>query len=92
MAEFPAPKQGIAPTHFIVSEDVGRSRRFYTDVLGGEAVIESTRPVSSPGAGRRARCAPCCAPCAWSSAERAQPATVTAMRSDTGRRPPLYTS
>jgi catechol 2,3-dioxygenase-like lactoylglutathione lyase family enzyme len=25
-------------THFIVSEDVDRSRRFYTDVLGGELV------------------------------------------------------
>jgi len=25
--------------HFIVSDDVGRSRRFYTDVLGGSTVI-----------------------------------------------------
>ena len=25
-------------THFIVSDDVERSRRFYTDVLGGETV------------------------------------------------------
>ena len=25
--------------HFIVSNDVGRSRRFYTDVLGGKTVI-----------------------------------------------------
>lgn len=40
MAEFPAPKEGIALTHFIVSDDVERSRRFYTDVLGGEAVGE----------------------------------------------------
>jgi catechol 2,3-dioxygenase-like lactoylglutathione lyase family enzyme len=40
MAEFPAPKEGIALTHFIVSDDVERSRRFYTDVLGGEAVME----------------------------------------------------
>jgi catechol 2,3-dioxygenase-like lactoylglutathione lyase family enzyme len=38
MAEFPAPKEGIALTHFIVSSDVERSRRFYTDVLGGETV------------------------------------------------------
>jgi catechol 2,3-dioxygenase-like lactoylglutathione lyase family enzyme len=37
MAKFPAPKDGIALTHFIVSEDVERSRRFYTDVLGGES-------------------------------------------------------
>src|SRR5256712_8871371 len=40
MAEFPAPKDGIALTHFIVSDDVERSRRFYTDVLGGETVME----------------------------------------------------
>jgi len=40
MAEFPAPKAGIALTHFIVSSDVERSRRFYTEVLGGEAVLE----------------------------------------------------
>jgi catechol 2,3-dioxygenase-like lactoylglutathione lyase family enzyme len=38
MAEFPAPKEGIVLTHFIVSSDVERSRRFYTDVLGGETV------------------------------------------------------
>ena len=40
MAQFPAPTEGIALTHFIVSEDVEHSRRFYTDVLGGEAVLE----------------------------------------------------
>jgi catechol 2,3-dioxygenase-like lactoylglutathione lyase family enzyme len=38
MAEFPAPKEGIVLTHFIVSNDVERSCRFYTDVLGGELV------------------------------------------------------
>jgi len=38
MAEFPAPAEGIVLTHFIVSDDVGRSRRFYTEVLGGETV------------------------------------------------------
>ena len=38
MADFPAPSEGILLTHFIVSEDVERSRRFYTDVLGGETV------------------------------------------------------
>ena len=27
-------------THFIVSNDLKRSRRFYTDVLGGELVLE----------------------------------------------------
>jgi catechol 2,3-dioxygenase-like lactoylglutathione lyase family enzyme len=40
MAEFPAPKDGIVLTHFIVSNDVERSRRFYTDILGGELVRE----------------------------------------------------
>jgi catechol 2,3-dioxygenase-like lactoylglutathione lyase family enzyme len=40
VAEFPAPKEGIVLTHFIVSNDVDRSRRFYTDVLGGELVLE----------------------------------------------------
>jgi catechol 2,3-dioxygenase-like lactoylglutathione lyase family enzyme len=40
MAEFPAPKEGIALTNFIVSSDVDRSRRFYTEVLGGDSVLE----------------------------------------------------
>ena len=39
MAEFPAPREGILLTHFIVSDDVERSRRFYTDVLGGETFL-----------------------------------------------------
>jgi hypothetical protein len=29
MAEFPAPTEGIALTHFVVSRDIERSRRFY---------------------------------------------------------------
>jgi catechol 2,3-dioxygenase-like lactoylglutathione lyase family enzyme len=40
MAELPAPKEGIVLTHFVVSDDVDRSRRFYTDVLGGETVLK----------------------------------------------------
>jgi catechol 2,3-dioxygenase-like lactoylglutathione lyase family enzyme len=40
MAEFPAPKKGIVLTHFIVADDVERSARFYTDILGGELVLE----------------------------------------------------
>jgi len=40
MAQFPAPKEGFVLTHFIVSSDVERSRRFYTEVLGGELVLE----------------------------------------------------
>jgi catechol 2,3-dioxygenase-like lactoylglutathione lyase family enzyme len=40
MAEFPAPTDGIVLTHFIVSNDIERSRRFYTEVLGGELVLD----------------------------------------------------
>ena len=40
MAKFPAPTEGIAIAHFIVSSNVERSRRFYVEVLGGEAVLE----------------------------------------------------
>jgi catechol 2,3-dioxygenase-like lactoylglutathione lyase family enzyme len=39
MAEFPRPTEGIVLTHFIVTSDVGRSRRFYAEVLGGEVVL-----------------------------------------------------
>jgi catechol 2,3-dioxygenase-like lactoylglutathione lyase family enzyme len=40
MAEFPAPEEGILLTHFTVSDDVERSRRFYTEALGGETVMK----------------------------------------------------
>ena len=40
MAEFPTPTDEIVLTHFIVSDDVERSTRFYTEVLGGEVVME----------------------------------------------------
>jgi predicted enzyme related to lactoylglutathione lyase len=40
MAQFPAPTEGILVTHFIVSKDVERSRRFYAEVLGGEVLLE----------------------------------------------------
>jgi catechol 2,3-dioxygenase-like lactoylglutathione lyase family enzyme len=39
MAERPMPNEGIVLTHFIVSDDVERSRGFYSDVLGGETVM-----------------------------------------------------
>ena len=39
MAEFPAPAKGFVITHFIVSRDVPRSRRFYAEVLGDEALL-----------------------------------------------------
>ena len=38
MAEPPIPAEGILLTHFIVSDDVERSCRFYSEVLGGEVV------------------------------------------------------
>lgn len=38
MPTFPAPETGILLTHFIVSEDIARSRDFYANVLGGEVV------------------------------------------------------
>lgn len=40
MAEFPAPKEGFVLTHFLVAQDVERSARFYTEILGGEVVME----------------------------------------------------
>ena len=40
MPAFPAPNEGIRLTHFIVSDDVARSCRFYADVLGGELVMD----------------------------------------------------
>ena len=39
MAELPPPPEGIVLAHFIVSDDVERSRRFYTEVLGGRVVF-----------------------------------------------------
>jgi catechol 2,3-dioxygenase-like lactoylglutathione lyase family enzyme len=39
MDDLVAPANAMVLTHFIVSDDVERSRRFYTEVLGGEAVI-----------------------------------------------------
>lgn len=38
--ELPAPQQGLILTHFLTVRDVGVSRRFYADVLGGEVVLE----------------------------------------------------
>ena len=33
------PPEGIVLAHFIVSDDVERSRRFYTEVLGGRVAF-----------------------------------------------------
>jgi len=38
MSKLPIPEEGLVLTHFIVSDDVERSRRFYTDVLGGQTI------------------------------------------------------
>src|SRR3954454_10006965 len=38
MTDGGAPAYELALTHFIVSDDVERSRRFYTEVLGGTAI------------------------------------------------------
>jgi catechol 2,3-dioxygenase-like lactoylglutathione lyase family enzyme len=40
VARLPIPESGILLTHFIVSNDIERSKRFYADVLGGEVVHE----------------------------------------------------
>ncbi|MGH2717949.1 MAG: VOC family protein, partial [Actinomycetota bacterium] len=39
MAERTPPAEGIVLAHFIVSDDVERSRRFYAEVLGGKVVF-----------------------------------------------------
>ena len=48
MAELPSPPEGIVLTHFIVSDDVERSRRFYTEVLGGTVVFGHLVPHADP--------------------------------------------
>jgi catechol 2,3-dioxygenase-like lactoylglutathione lyase family enzyme len=47
MADPPPPPEAIVLTHFIVSQDVERSRRFYTEVLGG-TVVFSGKPSGEP--------------------------------------------
>ena len=39
MVDIPPSPDGIVLAHFIVSNDVERSRRFYTEVLGGRIVF-----------------------------------------------------
>jgi catechol 2,3-dioxygenase-like lactoylglutathione lyase family enzyme len=48
MAELPTPAEGMLLTHFIVSDDVERSRRFYTEVLGGETVYHGDSSKGEP--------------------------------------------
>lgn len=40
MAEPTPPAEGMVLAHFIVSDDVQRSRRFYTEVLGGRVAFD----------------------------------------------------
>lgn len=40
MAQFPTTGKGTLVTHFNVASDIGRSRRFYAGVLGGEVPRE----------------------------------------------------
>jgi catechol 2,3-dioxygenase-like lactoylglutathione lyase family enzyme len=42
MSEVRDSADGILLTHFIVSDDVERSWRFYTEVLGGKVVFRGT--------------------------------------------------
>ena len=44
-AELPPPIEGVLLGHFIVSDDVERSRRFYTDVLGGTTIFDGVPTV-----------------------------------------------
>ena len=48
MAEVRSSQEEILLTHFIVSDEVERSRRFYTEVLGGRVAFSSPggRPTS----------------------------------------------
>jgi Glyoxalase/Bleomycin resistance protein/Dioxygenase superfamily len=45
MASLPRPADGILLTHFLVSRDVARARRFYTEVLGGETVRDDASAI-----------------------------------------------
>ena len=36
----PAPTEGVLVTHFITVRSVARSRAFYSEVLGGQVVLE----------------------------------------------------
>ncbi|WP_042424755.1 VOC family protein [Streptacidiphilus anmyonensis] len=45
MVELPPPLEGILLGHFIVSDDVERSQRFYTEVLGGTTIFDGVPTV-----------------------------------------------
>ncbi|MFE9689082.1 VOC family protein [Micromonospora sp. NPDC005806] len=37
--DLPAPQQGLVVTHFLTVRDIEVSRRFYTDIFGGQVVL-----------------------------------------------------
>ena len=38
--DLPAPHDGFVLTHFLTVKDVSRSKAFYSDILGGQVVLE----------------------------------------------------
>jgi hypothetical protein len=55
MAKLPAPSEGIALTHFTVSDDIERSRRFYTEMLGGVVALDDEPTIVALASSRPAR-------------------------------------
>jgi hypothetical protein len=55
MAKLPAPSEGIALTHFIASDDIERSRRFYTEMLGGVVALDGEPTIVALASSRPAR-------------------------------------
>jgi catechol 2,3-dioxygenase-like lactoylglutathione lyase family enzyme len=41
-SDLPVPTTGILATHFVVAQDIETTARFYSDVLGGEVVLDRT--------------------------------------------------
>ena len=49
MAGVPRPGEGAVLTQFVVASDIGRSRRFYADVLGGQVVRDGEPTIIEVG-------------------------------------------
>jgi catechol 2,3-dioxygenase-like lactoylglutathione lyase family enzyme len=47
-SDLPVPTSGILATHFVVARDIETTARFYSEVLGGEVVVDGNR--IGPGA------------------------------------------
>ena len=52
----PTPSEGFLVTLFITVRNVARSRAFYSEILGGEVVMEEARMSGSAGRGRFQKC------------------------------------